>query len=153
MSFCNYNLKTSPLGNSPQRMQVKDDGFPIQHCEDTLVVGLAVCWGGKDAYYISLQQMQDQTGMWADRLFYQVIGIGKELLLVWWTTYILAYSCVLFSLPAFLFQPLLAFTLQSLSDTRIKPNLLLRLRFDSWSFLFSSINTAHFLGAMSSLKK
>uniref|UniRef100_A0A8C9G5T9 DNA polymerase theta n=1 Tax=Pavo cristatus TaxID=9049 RepID=A0A8C9G5T9_PAVCR len=48
-------------GNSPQRMQVKDDGFPVQHCEDTLVVGLAVCWGGKDAYYISLQQMQDQT--------------------------------------------------------------------------------------------
>lgn len=48
-------------GNSPRRMQVKDDGFPIQHCEDTLVVGLAVCWGGKDAYYISLQQMQDQT--------------------------------------------------------------------------------------------
>ncbi|XP_072210786.1 DNA polymerase theta [Excalfactoria chinensis] len=48
-------------GNSPQRMQVKDDGFPVQHCEDILVVGLAVCWGGKDAYYISLQQMQDQT--------------------------------------------------------------------------------------------
>uniref|UniRef100_A0A803XYR8 DNA polymerase theta n=1 Tax=Meleagris gallopavo TaxID=9103 RepID=A0A803XYR8_MELGA len=48
-------------GNSPQWMQVKDDGFPVQHCEDILVVGLAVCWGGKDAYYISLQQMQDQT--------------------------------------------------------------------------------------------
>ncbi|XP_048797373.1 DNA polymerase theta [Lagopus muta] len=48
-------------GNSPQWMQVKDDGFPVQYCEDILVVGLAVCWGGKDAYYISLQQMQDQT--------------------------------------------------------------------------------------------
>ncbi|NXP59907.1 DPOLQ polymerase, partial [Chloropsis cyanopogon] len=47
--------------NSPQWMQVKDDGFPIQGCEDILVVGLAVCWGGKDAYYISLQQIQDQT--------------------------------------------------------------------------------------------
>ncbi|XP_054019304.1 DNA polymerase theta [Dryobates pubescens] len=46
---------------SPQEMQVKDDGFPVQGCEDTLVVGLAVCWGGKDAYYISLQQIQDQT--------------------------------------------------------------------------------------------
>ncbi|KFV28226.1 DNA polymerase theta, partial [Tauraco erythrolophus] len=46
---------------SPQWMQVKDDGFPVQGCEDILVVGLAVCWGGKDAYYISLQQIQDQT--------------------------------------------------------------------------------------------
>ncbi|KAL2311304.1 hypothetical protein Nmel_003004 [Mimus melanotis] len=47
--------------SSPQRMQVKDDGFPVQGCEDILVVGLAVCWGGKDTYYISLQQIQDQT--------------------------------------------------------------------------------------------
>ncbi|XP_072737364.1 DNA polymerase theta [Ciconia boyciana] len=47
--------------SSPQRMQVKDDGFPVQGCEEILVVGLAVCWGGKDAYYISLQQIQDQT--------------------------------------------------------------------------------------------
>ncbi|KAM7064790.1 DNA polymerase theta isoform 4-T5 [Acridotheres tristis] len=47
--------------SSPQRMQVKDDGFPVRGCEDILVVGLAVCWGGKDAYYISLQQIQDQT--------------------------------------------------------------------------------------------
>lgn len=47
--------------SSPQRTQVKDDGFPVQGCEDILVVGLAVCWGGKDAYYISLQQMQDQN--------------------------------------------------------------------------------------------
>ncbi|XP_068554476.1 DNA polymerase theta isoform X3 [Anas acuta] len=48
-------------GSSSQRMQGTDDGFPVQGCEDILVVGLAVCWGGKDAYYISLQQMQDQN--------------------------------------------------------------------------------------------
>ncbi|XP_009699119.1 PREDICTED: DNA polymerase theta, partial [Cariama cristata] len=47
--------------SSPQWMQVKDDGFPVQGCEGVLVVGLAVCWGGKDAYYISLQRIQDQT--------------------------------------------------------------------------------------------
>ncbi|XP_065532207.1 DNA polymerase theta [Lathamus discolor] len=47
--------------SSPQWMQVKDDGFPVQGSEDVLVVGLAVCWGGKDAYYISLQQVEDQT--------------------------------------------------------------------------------------------
>ncbi|XP_075761239.1 DNA polymerase theta isoform X3 [Pelodiscus sinensis] len=45
---------------SPQRFQVKDDGFPIKGCEDILVVGLSVCWGGKDAYYISLQEKQDR---------------------------------------------------------------------------------------------
>ncbi|KAG6923564.1 DNA polymerase theta, partial [Chelydra serpentina] len=44
---------------SPQRIQVKDDGFPIKGCEDILVVGLSVCWGGKDAYYVSLQEKQD----------------------------------------------------------------------------------------------
>ncbi|KAM9020347.1 DNA polymerase theta isoform 2-T2 [Ara ararauna] len=47
--------------SSPQWMQVKDDGFPVQGSEDILVVGLAVCWGGKDAYYVSLQQVEDQT--------------------------------------------------------------------------------------------
>ncbi|XP_039911111.1 DNA polymerase theta isoform X2 [Hirundo rustica] len=47
--------------SSPQWIQAKDDGFPVQGCEDILVVGLAVCWGGKDAYYISLQEIQDQT--------------------------------------------------------------------------------------------
>lgn len=62
MPFYNCNLKITPLVSSPQWMQVKDDGFPVQGCEDILVVGLAVCWGGKDAYYISLQQTQDQTG-------------------------------------------------------------------------------------------
>ncbi|XP_019382601.1 PREDICTED: DNA polymerase theta isoform X1 [Gavialis gangeticus] len=44
---------------SPRQIQVKDDGFPIKGCEDTLIVGLAVCWGGKDAYYVSLQQKAD----------------------------------------------------------------------------------------------
>uniref|UniRef100_A0A8C7EC43 DNA polymerase theta n=1 Tax=Nothoprocta perdicaria TaxID=30464 RepID=A0A8C7EC43_NOTPE len=46
---------------SPQRTRVQGDGFPVQGCEDVLVVGLAVCWGGKDAYYISLQQSQAET--------------------------------------------------------------------------------------------
>uniref|UniRef100_A0A663LMJ0 DNA polymerase theta n=1 Tax=Athene cunicularia TaxID=194338 RepID=A0A663LMJ0_ATHCN len=54
-------FKKGQFLSSPQWTQVKDDGFPVQGCEDILVVGLAVCWGGKDAYYISLQQLQDQT--------------------------------------------------------------------------------------------
>lgn len=49
------------IGN--QEIQYEGDGFPVTACEDLLVVGLAVCWGGKDAYYISLQQKsQEQTG-------------------------------------------------------------------------------------------
>nr|XP_056704350.1 DNA polymerase theta [Euleptes europaea] len=36
--------------------QHQDDGFPIEGAEGLLVVGLSVCWGGKDAYYISLQE-------------------------------------------------------------------------------------------------
>ncbi|XP_053561115.1 DNA polymerase theta [Bombina bombina] len=48
---------------SPQRAQAKDDGLPIQGCEDIIVVGLAVCWGGKDAYYLCLQNEQDQSDL------------------------------------------------------------------------------------------
>ncbi|XP_074856845.1 DNA polymerase theta isoform X1 [Carettochelys insculpta] len=45
---------------SPRRIQVKDDGFPIKGSEDILVVGLSVCWGAKDAYYISFQEKQGE---------------------------------------------------------------------------------------------
>uniref|UniRef100_A0A8C5WQF9 DNA polymerase theta n=1 Tax=Laticauda laticaudata TaxID=8630 RepID=A0A8C5WQF9_LATLA len=43
-------------GSTYQKILYENDGFPVHACEDLLVVGLAVCWGGKDAYYISLQQ-------------------------------------------------------------------------------------------------
>ncbi|XP_063812911.1 DNA polymerase theta isoform X2 [Pseudophryne corroboree] len=46
---------------SPSRAQVKEDGLSIQGWDDVLLVGLAVCWGGKDAYYLSLQREQDQS--------------------------------------------------------------------------------------------
>ncbi|XP_040477243.1 DNA polymerase theta [Ursus maritimus] len=44
--------------NSPQETPVRDDGVPVKGCDDILVVGLAVCWGGRDAYYFSLQKEQ-----------------------------------------------------------------------------------------------
>ncbi|EHB06668.1 DNA polymerase theta, partial [Heterocephalus glaber] len=44
--------------SSSQETSVRDDRFPIQGSDDILVVGLAVCWGGRDAYYISLQKEQ-----------------------------------------------------------------------------------------------
>ncbi|XP_060619374.2 DNA polymerase theta [Anolis sagrei] len=43
-------------GRTLQKIPHQINGFPIKPCEDVLVVGLAVCWGGKDAFYISLQQ-------------------------------------------------------------------------------------------------
>uniref|UniRef100_A0A8D2IKD5 DNA polymerase theta n=1 Tax=Varanus komodoensis TaxID=61221 RepID=A0A8D2IKD5_VARKO len=43
-------------GSTLQKIQHKDDRFSLKACKDLSVVGLAVCWGGKDAYYISLQE-------------------------------------------------------------------------------------------------
>ncbi|XP_069616586.1 DNA polymerase theta [Ranitomeya imitator] len=49
---------------SPRQEQAKeDDGLSIPGWDDMLLVGLAVCWGGKDAYYLSLQRQQDGSDM------------------------------------------------------------------------------------------
>ncbi|XP_073433090.1 DNA polymerase theta isoform X2 [Dendrobates tinctorius] len=42
-----------------QEQAKEDDGLSIPGWDDMLLVGLAVCWGGKDAYYLSLQRQQD----------------------------------------------------------------------------------------------
>ncbi|XP_074187350.1 DNA polymerase theta isoform X2 [Rhinolophus sinicus] len=47
--------------SSPLETPIRDDGFPVKDCDDILVVGLAVCWGGRDAYYISLQKEQQHS--------------------------------------------------------------------------------------------
>uniref|UniRef100_A0A8D0YDW5 DNA polymerase theta n=1 Tax=Sus scrofa TaxID=9823 RepID=A0A8D0YDW5_PIG len=47
--------------SSPQEAPVRNDGFPIKGCDDILVVGLAICWGGRDAYYFSLQKEQKHS--------------------------------------------------------------------------------------------
>ncbi|XP_075412465.1 DNA polymerase theta isoform X2 [Tenrec ecaudatus] len=58
--------KTSTIGgrfkhvSTPQETLVRDDGFPVKDY-DVLVVGLAVCWGGNDAYYFSLQKEQTHS--------------------------------------------------------------------------------------------
>ncbi|XP_068127042.1 DNA polymerase theta [Hyperolius riggenbachi] len=46
---------------SPRQRTVKEDGLAIQGWDDVLLVGVAVCWGGKDAYYLSLQREQDSS--------------------------------------------------------------------------------------------
>ncbi|XP_004709845.1 DNA polymerase theta [Echinops telfairi] len=59
--------KTSTIGgrfkhvSTPQETPVRDDGFPVKDYDDVLVVGLAVCWGGSDAYYFSLQKEQTHS--------------------------------------------------------------------------------------------
>ncbi|XP_005345015.1 DNA polymerase theta [Microtus ochrogaster] len=59
--------KTSTIGgrlkqvSSPQETPGEDDGFPVHGSDGIVVVGLAVCWGGKDAYYLSLQKEQKDS--------------------------------------------------------------------------------------------
>ncbi|XP_067440675.1 DNA polymerase theta [Thunnus thynnus] len=36
------------------------DGFPLRDSEGLVLIGLSVCWGARDAYYISLQQEQSK---------------------------------------------------------------------------------------------
>uniref|UniRef100_A0A8C3YVJ5 DNA polymerase theta n=1 Tax=Catagonus wagneri TaxID=51154 RepID=A0A8C3YVJ5_9CETA len=45
----------------PQEARIRDDGFPVKDCDDILVIGLAICWGGRDAYYFSLQKEQKHS--------------------------------------------------------------------------------------------
>ncbi|XP_048202684.1 DNA polymerase theta isoform X2 [Perognathus longimembris pacificus] len=59
--------KTATIGsrfrqvNLPQETLTIDDGFLVQGSDDIFVVGLAVCWGGRDAYYVSLQKEQTHS--------------------------------------------------------------------------------------------
>ncbi|XP_031219687.1 DNA polymerase theta isoform X2 [Mastomys coucha] len=61
--------KTATIGGRlkqaslPQEATVEDDGFPVRDSDGAVVVGLAVCWGGKDAYYLSLQKEPRQSEM------------------------------------------------------------------------------------------
>ncbi|XP_007942078.1 DNA polymerase theta [Orycteropus afer afer] len=59
--------KTTTIGgrfkqvSSLQETNIRDDGFSVKDHDDILVVGLAVCWGGSDAYYFSLQKEQKHS--------------------------------------------------------------------------------------------
>ncbi|XP_060792093.1 DNA polymerase theta isoform X2 [Neoarius graeffei] len=45
---------------TPMRTKRKD-GFPVKGHENLFVTGLSICWGGKDAYYVSLQKELTDT--------------------------------------------------------------------------------------------
>ncbi|KAI3353239.1 hypothetical protein L3Q82_019782, partial [Scortum barcoo] len=36
------------------------DGFPVRNSDGLVLIGLSVCWGARDAYYMSLQQKQSK---------------------------------------------------------------------------------------------
>uniref|UniRef100_A0A667YDA4 DNA polymerase theta n=1 Tax=Myripristis murdjan TaxID=586833 RepID=A0A667YDA4_9TELE len=44
--------------SAAHRTPHKADGFPVRGSEGQVLTGLSVCWGARDAYYISLQQEQ-----------------------------------------------------------------------------------------------
>ncbi|MBN3297943.1 DPOLQ polymerase, partial [Amia calva] len=46
---------------SSRKKTSREDGFPIKSNEALVVTGIAVCWGGKDAYFVSLQREQPIT--------------------------------------------------------------------------------------------
>ncbi|XP_061687018.1 DNA polymerase theta isoform X2 [Syngnathoides biaculeatus] len=51
------------IGGERKRAQQKvreADGFPVRGGDGLLLIGLAVCWGARDAFYVSLQRKQDK---------------------------------------------------------------------------------------------
>ncbi|XP_060940746.1 DNA polymerase theta [Limanda limanda] len=38
----------------------KLNGFPVRNSDGLVLIGLSVCWGARDAYYVSLQQVQSK---------------------------------------------------------------------------------------------
>ncbi|XP_048838928.1 DNA polymerase theta [Brienomyrus brachyistius] len=48
---------------TPIQKNITRNEFPVKGNESLAVTGISVCWGGKDAYYISLQEEQTNTGI------------------------------------------------------------------------------------------
>ncbi|XP_051732815.1 DNA polymerase theta-like [Ctenopharyngodon idella] len=50
-----FKKSTTPMRNK------RKDGFLLKGYEDLVVIGMSVCWGAKDAYFVSLQQELSDT--------------------------------------------------------------------------------------------
>ncbi|XP_037326928.2 DNA polymerase theta [Pungitius pungitius] len=54
------------MGGKPKRASAAqpkprgEDGFPVRDSDGLVLIGLSVCWGARDAYYVSLQQEQSK---------------------------------------------------------------------------------------------
>ncbi|KAK2816995.1 hypothetical protein Q5P01_025186 [Channa striata] len=46
--------------SAPHQRLNRADGFPVRDSDGLVVIGLSVCWGARDAYYISLQKEQSK---------------------------------------------------------------------------------------------
>nr|XP_055035829.1 DNA polymerase theta isoform X1 [Misgurnus anguillicaudatus] len=53
-------LKKRTDATTPMRNKRKD-GFLLKGSEDLVIIGISVCWGAKDAYFVSLQQELSDT--------------------------------------------------------------------------------------------
>ncbi|XP_054459580.1 DNA polymerase theta isoform X2 [Anoplopoma fimbria] len=55
-----------PIGGKHKRASAdhqklhRADGFPVRDSDGLVLIGLSVCWGARDAYYMSLQQEQSK---------------------------------------------------------------------------------------------
>ncbi|XP_076583956.1 DNA polymerase theta [Chaetodon auriga] len=47
-------------GSAAHQKLHKVDGFPVRDSDGLVLIGLSVCWGARDAYYMSLQQEQSK---------------------------------------------------------------------------------------------
>uniref|UniRef100_A0A673KC66 DNA polymerase theta n=1 Tax=Sinocyclocheilus rhinocerous TaxID=307959 RepID=A0A673KC66_9TELE len=54
INLCNLFEATTP-------MRKRKDSFLLKGYEDLVVIGISVCWGAKDAYFVSLQQELSDT--------------------------------------------------------------------------------------------
>ncbi|XP_051955801.1 DNA polymerase theta-like [Xyrauchen texanus] len=52
-----FKKPTSPLRNK------RKDGFLLKGHDDLVVIGVSICWGAKDAYFVSLQQELSEKGI------------------------------------------------------------------------------------------
>uniref|UniRef100_A0A3Q2Z9D7 DNA polymerase theta n=1 Tax=Kryptolebias marmoratus TaxID=37003 RepID=A0A3Q2Z9D7_KRYMA len=55
------------------------DGFPIRDDEGLVLIGLSVCWGSRDAYYICLQQEQSLSSSLAPPPLDDELPVSKRL--------------------------------------------------------------------------
>uniref|UniRef100_A0A8D0ATP4 DNA polymerase theta n=1 Tax=Sander lucioperca TaxID=283035 RepID=A0A8D0ATP4_SANLU len=58
------------------------DGFPVRDSDGLVLIGLSVCWGARDAYYISLQQEQSLSSSLAPPPLDDDLPVSERLRLV-----------------------------------------------------------------------
>lgn len=63
------HVRVCGLASAAEQRLQEVDGFPVRGSDGQVLRGLAVCWGSRDAFYVSLQQEQS-AGKDADQSRY-----------------------------------------------------------------------------------